>query len=144
MERFGIDALEEPTKTRVSELLTVAFVALAVVATLPMIFAETALRPMRNSPHPESRRVRAAAGAGLTLALAAVYLTLLAYAASGVKLDVDFSYFKTSRPSESTIKLAKALPDPIRVIAFFPPVSEVKNEVARHSSATRTRPHSAA
>jgi len=132
----GIDLflgkLVEPTRSRAAELVQVTWVVLIVVATLPMIFAEMALRPMRTSERPESRRVRAAAGAGLTLALAAVYGTLFVYAASGVKLDVDFSYFKTSRPSDSTKKLAQSLGDPVRVVAFFPAVSDVKSHVMRY------------
>lgn len=138
-EQFGIDGLEEGTKTRVNELLTVAFSALFVLSTLPMVFAETALRPMRHSTHPESRRVRAAASAGLTLAIAALYGALLVYAASGPKLDVDYSYFKTSRPSESTVKLAQNLPDPVRVVAFFPQVNEVKSEVERYLNELRPK-----
>jgi len=124
--------LAEPMRTRVGELLTVLWIILIVVATLPMIFAETALRPMRTAERPESRRVRAAASAGLTLAFAAVYGALFVYAASGVNLDIDFSYFKTSRPSESTKKLAKSLGVPVRVVAFFPAVSEVKTQVQRY------------
>jgi hypothetical protein len=138
-ERFGIDGMADATKTRTNELLTVAYAALVILSTLPMIFAETALRPMRRSAHPESRRVRAAAGAGLTLAIAAVYGALLVYAASGPKLDVDYSYFKTSRPSESTVKLAQSLPDPVRVVAFFPQVNEVKSEVERYLNELRPR-----
>jgi len=128
----SLGKLQEPTRSRVGDLVQVAWVVLIVLATLPMIFAEMALRPMRTSERPESRRVRAAAGAGLTLALAAVYGALFVYAASGVKLDVDFSYFKTSRASESTKKLAKSLGDPVRVVAFFPAVSEVKTHVMRY------------
>jgi hypothetical protein len=138
-EHFGIDGLADTAKARTNEFLTVAFAALFVVSTLPMIFAETALRPMRHSAHPESRRVRAAAGAGMTLAIAAVYGALLVYAASGPKLDVDYSYFKTSLPSESTVKLAQSLPDPVRVVAFFPQVNEVKSEVERYLNELRPR-----
>jgi hypothetical protein len=132
MERFGIATMAEPGRTQLLDLLTVAWVALIAISTLPMIFMETALRPMRSSERPESRRVRAAAEAGLTLGLALVYGALFVYAASGVDLDVDFSYFKTSRPSESTKKIAASVSDPVRVVAFFPHVSEVKNEVERY------------
>jgi hypothetical protein len=131
VEHF-LGKLGEPTRTRAGELLTVSWIILILVATLPMIFAETALRPMRTAERPESRRVRAAASAGITLALAAVYGALFCYAAAGVKLDIDFSYFKTSRPSESTKKLAQSLGDPVRVVAFFPAVSEVKTHVLRY------------
>ena len=119
-------------RVRATELLTVLWIILILLATLPMIFAETAMRPMRTAERPESRRVRSAAAAGLTLALAAVYGALFVYAASGVKVDVDFSYFKTSRPSDSTKKLAQSLSEPVRVVAFFPQVSEVRTQVERY------------
>lgn len=131
-ELLGIQKMEDPGRTRVLEFLTVSWVALIAVSTLPMIFVETALKPMRSSERPEARRVRSAANAGLTLALAAVYGSLFVYAASGVDLGVDFSYFKTSRPSESTRKIAQSLTEPIRVVAFFPQVNEVRVEVERY------------
>ncbi|HEX6276539.1 MAG TPA: Gldg family protein [Polyangiaceae bacterium] len=132
MDLVGIANMAEPGRTKVLDLLTVAWIAMIAISTLPLIFAETALRPMRSAERPESRRVRAAAEAGLTLGVSAVYLTLLVYAASGVDLDVDFSYFKTSRASESTKKIAASVSDPVRVVAFFPQVNEVKNEVQRY------------
>ncbi len=89
-----------------------------------MLFAETALWPMRRAERPESRRVRAAASAGLTLVLAAIYGALLVYAAGGVPWKADYSYFKTSRPSESTRKVAASLAEPVKVVAFFPDVNE--------------------
>jgi hypothetical protein len=127
-----LGGLSDSKRTAVVELLGVAWIIAIVIGTLPLIFAETALRPMRSSEHPERRRVQAAASAGLTLALAAAYGALFVYAASGIRLGVDFSYFKTSRPSESTKKLAQSLADPVSVVAFFPQVSEVRNEVMRY------------
>jgi hypothetical protein len=137
-ELLGIQKMEDPGRTRLLEFLTVSWVALITISTLPMIFVETALRPMRSSERPEARRVRSAATAGLTLGLAAVYGSLFVYAASGVDLDVDFSYFKTSRPSESTRKIAQSLTEPVRVVAFFPQVNEVREEVERYLGDLKT------
>ncbi len=131
--RLGLDKLTSATKTKVEELSRVAWVALIALSVVPMIFAETALLPMRKAERPESRRVRSAASAGLVLALAALYCGLFIYAASGLDFKVDYSYFKTSRPSESTRKLLQNLSgDPIRVVAFFPDVNEVRKEVAAY------------
>ncbi len=128
-ERLGIAKLEDAARVRAIDLLTVIWVSLIAITTLPMVFAETALRPMRRAERPESRRARAAAGAGLTLALAAVYGSLFVYAADGIDLKVDYSYFKTSRPSDPTKKIAASLSEPIEVVAFFPDVNEVRGEV---------------
>ncbi len=132
VDHLILGKIADPARGRAIDLLTVVWIVLIVIATWPMIFIETALKPMRTAERPESRRVRAAASAGLTLALAAVYGALFVYAAAGVKLDVDYSYFKTSRPSESTKKLAQSLTDPVRVVAFFPQVSEVRTQVERY------------
>jgi hypothetical protein len=131
-EKLGIDAMPVERRDAIRELSRVIWVSLIVISTLPMVFVETALRPMRSSERPESRRVRAAAGAGLSLALAAIYGSLIVYAASGVDLRVDYSYFRTSRPSDSTLRYVQSMNEELRVVAFFPEVNEVRNEVASY------------
>lgn len=129
-QKLGIDTMPVEKRDAIREFARVVWVSLVVIATVPMVFVETALRPMQNSERPESRRVRAAAGAGLSLALAAIYGSLAVYAAGGVDLRVDYSYFKTSRPSESTKRYLSGLSDELRIVAFFPDVNEVRTEVA--------------
>ncbi len=131
-EKIGIARMAADARTDVQNALTVAWAALVVVVVVPMLFAEAALLPMRRSERPESRRVRAAASAGGAIALAAVYGSLFVYAAGGVDLKADYSYFKTSEPSESTRRIAEALTEPITVTAFFPQVNEVRHEVERY------------
>ena len=128
-ERFGIATLELESRERTLGVLSVAWLSLILVATVPMLFAEASLRPMRRAERPESRRVKVAAGAGLALALSAVYGTLFVFSADAADLKVDYSYFKTSGPSESTKKMAQSLQDQVQVTAFFPEVNEVKSEV---------------
>lgn len=130
VETLKLDRLPSEQRIRVEEFSRVLWVSLIAISVLPMLFAETALRPMRHALRPESRRVRSATVAGLSLALAAVYGSLFVYAAGGVDWEVDYSYFKTSKPSASTLQLARSLSgDAIRVVAFFPDVNEVRPEV---------------
>lgn len=130
MTKLGIDRMTTNQRVRFEELARVIWVSLIAISVIPMVFAETALRPMRNALRPESRRVRSAAIAGLSLAVAGVYGSFFVYSASGIGLKVDYSYFKTSRPSESSKKLVSSLTgDPIRAVAFFPDVNEVRPEV---------------
>ena len=129
VEKLGLNKLAASKKDHLLGELRVAWVALAAVSLVPMLFAETALWPMRRAERPESRRVRAAASAGLTLVMAAIYGALFVFAAGGVPWKADFSYFKTSRPSEPTRKIAASLAEPVKVVAFFPDVNEVRNEV---------------
>lgn len=128
-ERLGLAKLTTEKRDHALELLRVVWVSLLTLAVVPQIFAETALRPMRRAERPESRRVRAAAAAGGALAMVAVYGSLLVYASGGITKKWDYSFFKTSRPGESTLKIAKSVPETIRVVAFFPEVNEVRNEV---------------
>jgi len=129
VDKLGLSSMAVTKKEHLLGVLRVSWIALAAVSLVPMLFAETALWPMRRAERPESRRVRAAASAGLTLVVAAIYGALLVYAAGGVPWKADYSYFKTSRPSESTRKVAASLAEPVKVVAFFPDVNEVRNEV---------------
>ncbi len=128
-ERFGIAAQELQSRERTLAVLRVVWLVLLAVALVPMAFAEASLRPMRRAERPEARRVRAAAAAGLTLALALVYGALFVFAADTADVKVDYSYFKTSGPGEATKKMAQSLEDQVQVTAFFPEVNEVKSEV---------------
>jgi hypothetical protein len=132
VDKLGLGSLPVTKKEHLLGVLRVLWVALVAISVIPMLFAETALWPMRRAERPESRRVRAAASAGLTLVLASVYGALLVYAAGGVPWKADYSYFKTSRPSESTRKIAASLAEPVKVVAFFPDVNEVRNEVSSY------------
>ncbi len=129
LERFGLSKLTAEKRDHAVELLRVLWVSLLTLAVVPQIFAETALRPMRRAERPEARRVKAAAMAGGSLAMVVVYGSLLVYAAGGIQKKWDYSYFKTSRPGESTLKIAQSITEPIRVVAFFPDVNEVRGEV---------------
>jgi hypothetical protein len=130
--RAGLNALPDETFDRVMGMLFIGWVVLVSVAVIPMVFAETAAWPMRHAARPESRRVRAAAGAGFVLVLAAVYGALFVYGARGFEVRADYSYFKTSAPSEPTRKIAQSLKQPVLVRAFFPDVGEVRSEVERY------------
>jgi hypothetical protein len=126
---LGISSLARDTRERVLGVLAVVWIVLIGVSVVPLLFAEGARLPMRRAERPELRRVRIAAASGLTLVLAAVYGALFVYAADGLDLKADYSYFKTSRPSDSTRKMAESLSEPVEVIAFFPQVNEIKSEV---------------
>jgi hypothetical protein len=131
-ERFGLTKLTAEKRDHALELLRVLWVSLLTLAVVPQLFAEFALRPMRRAERPEARRVKSAAMAGGSLAMVVVYGSLLVYASGGIQKKWDYSYFKTSRPGESTLKIAKSLTEPIRVVAFFPDVNEVRAEVASY------------
>ncbi|MGB0680318.1 MAG: Gldg family protein, partial [Polyangiales bacterium] len=51
------------------------------------------------------------------------------YVANAKNVKEDVSYFKTTEPSDSTLKMVERLGEPVRVILFFPKVNEVYEEV---------------
>ncbi|MCC6217287.1 MAG: Gldg family protein [Polyangiaceae bacterium] len=128
----GLDVAETATRERWVSVIRVAWIAALVVALVPMVLAELAMLPMRLAQTVESRRVRAAAAAGLSLGLAASYGALFVYASSAAELRADYSYFKTSRPSESTRAVVESIGEPVKAVAFFPQVNEVRGEVERY------------
>jgi hypothetical protein len=130
--RLGLEGMDAERREFWDSTILVGWVLLLLFCLLPLGFAEAALGPMRKASHPESRRVVAAASAGLTVALALGYLGLFVGAAHRYGIAADYAYFKTARPSASTLAVARNLKEPIRVVAFFPALNEVRNEVDRY------------
>ena len=120
------------TREKFETIATVVWIALLVTTAVPILFAERALYPMRRAENIEGRRVLFAEAAGLTLALAGTYGALFTYAASEAAIKADFSYFRTSRPSDSTKAIVRGLEDPVKVAIFFPRINDVGREVASY------------
>ncbi len=127
-------SLKPETRARVAAVTTVTWIALVVLSVMPLLFGEIALAPMRRAERVEVRRVRAATIAGATLAFAATYVTLFSYGVGELDMKLDFSYFRTSRPGESTKNIVKTLSDPITVTAFFPQLNDAGDEVRGYLS----------
>ncbi len=131
--RMSGRALEQ-SMPRLSGVLSVLWPALLVASFLPILFVEMALFSMAKAPVIEIGRVRSALLSGLSIALALVFCFSLTYVASERDGRVDFSYFRTARPGESTKKIVAALDKPVTVHLFFPPANEVREEVESYFS----------
>ncbi|WP_437879015.1 Gldg family protein [Sorangium sp. So ce513] len=126
---LGVSRAAPELRARIDGATTVGWIALLVIATVPLFFGEAALAPMRRAERIEGRRVRAATLSGVTLAFAAVYSALFVYAAGQLELKADFSYYRTARPGESTKRVAESLTEPLKITAFFPQLNDVGAEV---------------
>lgn len=126
---LGIATAAADTRARFSAIATITYVVLAVTTTLPILFAELALAPMRAAPLIEGRRVRAATVTGLSIAFAATYAGLFVYTAGELKIKADYSFFRTAKASDSTKRIAESSAEPITVTAFFPELNDVGLEV---------------
>jgi ABC-2 type transport system ATP-binding protein len=106
--------------------------ALIATAALPLLLVEMAYASMASAPVVEWGRVRDAMLSGAGLAFALVFAFSAAYVTSERDKKVDLSYFRTTRPSEATRKLVRALDVPVQIAYFFPAGNEVRDEVARY------------
>jgi hypothetical protein len=119
----------EQRMPRLSGALLALWPALLLAGTLPVLFVELSLATMAKAPILELGRIRAALLSGLGIAFATVFVFAITYVASERDKYVDFSYFRTSRPGESTKRIVAALDKPVQVHLFFPPGNEVREEV---------------
>jgi hypothetical protein len=140
---IGLGALEGDALERFAVPMTVLWSILIVVSLVPMLMIETSLGTSRRTSFSfagartseraaealEAFRVGEMATSGLTIALALSLLMVTCNIAEQRNVRRDLSYFKTSSPGEATIKIARSVSEPIRVLLFFPPVNVVTNEV---------------
>ncbi|MCB9594719.1 MAG: hypothetical protein H6719_18510 [Sandaracinaceae bacterium] len=110
---------------RMSGVLAVLFPTVLAVSLCALLFMELAYRLMPVEEAIELRRVGAAAGNGLALALSLVFVASINYVATERDVTRDLSYFKTTRPSEQTVRMVERVDEPIEVMLFYPPVNEV-------------------
>ncbi len=115
--------------TRYTGALTVLYSTLWICATLPLLLVEISYGPMDLGRTVEPARVRRSAASGLILALTGCILFLLNYLGSEFDRKVDLSYFKTTRPSESSAKMVGNLTAPLEAVLFFPGANEVQEQV---------------
>jgi len=132
-EKLGLGFEDTREQRRYQDTLAAVWPVLILCSTVALLFAERAFSPMRAACWIEVRRVRNSMSAGLAIALSACWLLAFGYVAAEYDLKYDASYFRTSRPSESTQAIVKSLPEPLQVLLFFPPVNEVKEEVADYT-----------
>jgi hypothetical protein len=80
-------------------------------------------------------RVRELGWSGLSVGLALSFLMVTCQVADQRNVQRDVSYFKTSSPGESTVKMVASSSDPLRVLLFFPEANEVKSQVLSYFQA---------
>lgn len=122
-------ALGEEAGHRVRTALGALWPAVLAVSLAALLFMELAYRKMPVAEAVELRRVRGAGLAGTGLALALVFLFSVNYATSEEDIRKDLSYFRTTRPSESTQQMVRQLGEPLRAVLFYPEVNEVLGQL---------------
>jgi hypothetical protein len=98
------------------------------------IGVEMAFAKVGRGLYCESKRVIRAGAAGLMVGLLLGGLVAINYAASQRDKTYDWSYLKTSKPSDSTKEIVKSLANPVEVAVFYPKNHEVISFVDNYLS----------
>ena len=121
--------------------VTVLYLAVLTASVVPLLIAElslgialrTGFDVQRNGADDDAGveyfRVRELGWSGLSVGLALAFLMVTCQVADQRNVQRDVSYFKTSSPGESTVKMVASSSDPLRVLLFFPDANEVKTQV---------------
>lgn len=121
--------------------VTVLYLAVLTASVVPLLIAElslgialrTGFDVQRNGAGDDAGveyfRVRELGWSGLSVGLALAFLMVTCQVADQRNVQRDVSYFKTSSPGESTVKMVASSSDPLRVLLFFPDANEVKTQV---------------
>jgi len=122
----------EVSMPRTGGALAVLWPAVLLAGTLPVLMVELALAGMARSPLIDLRRVRAALMSGLGITFALVFCFAICYVAAERNVKADLSFFRTARASQTTKQLVTALAEPVEVTLFYPPGSDVAEELATY------------
>lgn len=114
---------------RVAGVLSVLWPVLMAFSVFPTMFVELAWSSVARAPKIEIVRIRDAAMTGVGLAGALTFALACGYVATQRDGKLDLSYFRTARPGEATRKIVQQLDAPLDVSIFYPPSSDVKEEV---------------
>jgi ABC-type uncharacterized transport system involved in gliding motility auxiliary subunit len=119
---------EPRTADRYVVVMQVAWVVVWLSAIVPLVFVELSYGTMDTARTVELNRITRSAASGLIIAMVASAVFALNYVASELNEKKDLSYFKTTRPSESSKKMVQNLNDTFEVVLFFGSTNEVLPE----------------
>jgi ABC-type uncharacterized transport system len=103
--------------------------AVLTLALFPTVLMELAYAAMAKAPRLELGRVRESMYA---LASALIFAFSLQYVLSERDVKKDFSYFRTAKPGEASLKLAESLDEVVQVTLWFPPANDVAEQVVSY------------
>jgi hypothetical protein len=122
--RWQLGTASDPG-TLLGKLLLVAWLSLVVLGLAAGIGIELAHRTNGEGEVAEPARLRWSGTGWLAIGLLLGGLVALNFTAAKKNKIFDVSYFKTSKPGESTLKIAASLDAPVKVGLFFSKDSEV-------------------
>jgi gliding motility-associatede transport system auxiliary component len=132
----GADKLETSLRVLYAIVMIVGLVPMFMIETSLGIALRTAIEIQGgNDEGIEYMRVRDVGLSGLSIGLALAFVMVTCNVANDRNIQRDVSYFKTSSPGDSTIKIVQAQTEQVKVLLFFPPSNEVGSQVRDYFSA---------
>lgn len=122
-------------ETFVQKLLLVAWTAPLILGSATGIGFEVAMMHHGHGEHADLARVRSSGTAWLKIGLLLAAFLALNYTAAKRDRSFDWSYFKATRPGESTQKMVAKLEKPLEIVVFYPYKNEVLPLVMDYVSA---------
>jgi hypothetical protein len=139
--------LTDTAATHFHGAVTVLYLAVLTASVVPLLIAELSLgialrtafdvQPGAGADDAgvEYFRVRELGWSGLSVGLALAFLMVTCQVGDQRNVQRDVSYFKTSSPGDSTVKMVASSSDPLRVLVFFPEANEVKTQILAYFQA---------
>ncbi len=122
-------------ETIIGQVLLVVWLLALILGFAAGIGIETARFSAGRGALAESRRVARAGFTWLMVGMVLCSLIAINYGASKKDKAFDWSYLKTTRPSEATAKLLQTLTEPLNIAVFFPKDNEVRPFVEEYTQA---------
>ena len=130
---LGIDLNQPESAARFKTATSVLAAIVLAVSLLPALAAQWAAgsgaRTGTQTSAVDRLRITQLAASGLTIGLALASLFLIGWIAAERDKTVDVSYFRTSSPGTAAQQIVASRGAPLRVMLFFPPANEVKDQV---------------
>jgi hypothetical protein len=132
---LGIEFNQPESAARFRTAASVLAAILLSISLLPALAGQWAagVRPRAQGRRATSAvdrlRITQLAAAGLTVGLAGAFLMLAGWVASERDKTLDLSYFRTASPGAAARQIVETRNAPLRVLLFFPPANEVKDQV---------------
>ncbi|MFH1129928.1 MAG: Gldg family protein, partial [Pseudomonadota bacterium] len=128
--RAGFDAPKAADKYEV--VLATLWPVVWFCSILPLIFVEISYAPMNMESTVDLGRILRSRRSGLIVAMSICLMFVLNFIFSEFNKKIDLSYFKTTRPSESSKKMVENLSQPMKAVLFFPGANEVRELAASY------------
>ncbi len=116
-------------KITARDLLNSVWPMVLLISLLPLTFMQWSAATMAKGKGVELLRLLGSARSGATVAMLVCSLFLINASFNKKDVHKDFSYFKTSSPSEATRSMITGLDKDTQALLFFPSPNEVLDEV---------------